>query len=36
MKLHAFRDRLEKGDAEKSGHHAMDVYRTISMLTEKS
>ena len=36
MKIHAFRDRLEKGDIEKSGHHAMDVYRTISMLTEKT
>jgi hypothetical protein len=34
MKIHAFRDRFAKGDIEKSGHHAMDVYRTISMLTE--
>jgi hypothetical protein len=36
MKVHAFRDRLAKGDIEKSGHHAMAVYRTISMLTEKT
>jgi hypothetical protein len=36
MKIHAFRDRLAKGDIEKSGHHAMDIYRTISMLTEKT
>jgi predicted nucleotidyltransferase len=36
MKLHAFRDRFEADEQEKAGHHAMDVYRVISMLTEQA
>jgi hypothetical protein len=34
MKLHAFRDRLERGQTEKAGHHAVDVYRIVCMLDE--
>jgi len=35
MKLHAFRDRFQQDEQEKAGHHAMDVYRVISMMTEE-
>lgn len=35
MKLHAFKDRLRKNDQAKVGHHAMDVYRVVSMMTEE-
>lgn len=34
MKLHAFKDRLVRNEHEKAGHHAMDVYRVICMMTE--
>lgn len=34
MKLHAFRDRFQQDEQEKAGHHAMDVYRVVSMMTE--
>lgn len=34
MKLHAFRDRFERGQVEKAGHHAVDVYRIVCMLDE--
>lgn len=36
MKLHAFRDRLAKGESEKAGHHAIDVYRILCLLDEKT
>lgn len=34
MKLHAFRDRFVRGEQEKSGHHAIDVYRILCLLDE--
>lgn len=36
MKLHAFRDRLAKEEAEKAGHHAIDVYRILCLLDEET
>lgn len=36
MKLHAFKDRLEKGEEEKAGHHAIDVYRILCLMEEKT
>ena len=36
MKLHAFKDRKEKGDNEKAGHHALDVYRVLCLMEEKN
>ena len=33
MKLHAFRDRKEDADKHLGSHHAVDIYRIVSMLT---
>ena len=35
MKLHAFKDRLEKKEDEKAGHHAVDLYRILCLMEEK-
>ena len=33
MKLHAFRNRKDDPDKRLASHHALDVYRIVSMLT---
>ena len=33
MKLHAFRDRKDDPDKRQGAHHAIDIYRIVSMLT---
>ena len=33
MKLHSFRDRLERGDLELARKHLMDLFRTMAMVT---
>lgn len=34
MKLHAFRDRLEDERKEFGQHHALDIFRTVAMMSE--
>ena len=36
MKLHAFRDRKDDPDKRLGAHHALDLYRIVSMLTEST
>lgn len=35
MKLHAFRDRLHDARKDMAAHHAVDIYRIVSMLTRE-
>ena len=35
MKLHAFRDRKDDEDKRLGAHHALDIYRIVSMLTRE-
>ncbi|RKY27663.1 MAG: hypothetical protein DRP83_01965 [Planctomycetota bacterium] len=35
MKLHAFRDRCQEEEKDLARHHALDIYWTVAMMTER-